>query len=199
MASQDVDYNRRRFLTGATTVVGGAGLLAGSWPFLASMSTSARAQAAGAPVEADISRLGEGQMITFEWRGQPVWVIRRNQRMIDSLETLEPRLADPDSQRSEQPEYARNRHRSIRPDVMVMVGICTHLGCSPAFRPEEAPADLGPDWLGGYFCACHGSRYDIAGRVYSNQPAPLNMVVPRYMFVSDDFLVIGEDEEETAA
>lgn len=198
MASEEVDRDRRRFLTGATTVIGGAGVVAGVIPFVASMGTSARAQAAGAPVEVDITRIGDGQRVTFEWRGQPVWVVRRTQRMIDSLEELEDRLADPDSTQSEQPEYAQNRYRSREPEVLVIVGVCTHLGCSPSYRPEVAPADLGDDWLGGFFCACHGSRYDIAGRVYQNQPAPLNMPIPPHAFAEDGtLLVIGEDETQT--
>jgi len=198
MASQEVDRDRRRFLTGATTVVGGAGLAVGIVPFVQSMSISARAQAAGAPVEVDIQLLDPGQRMTFEWRGQPVWVVRRTERMLESLEDVEPRLADPESQMSEQPEYAQNRYRSREPEVLVIVGVCTHLGCSPTFRPEPAPADLGQEWLGGFFCACHGSRYDLAGRVYNNQPAPLNMPVPPHTFADNgSTLVIGEDETQT--
>lgn len=196
MASQEVDRDRRRFLTGATTVVGGAGVVAMIVPFVSSMGTSARAQAAGAPVEVDVSRIQPGQRLTFEWRGQPVWVIRRTDEMIASLEAVEDRLADPESRNSEQPEYARNRYRSREPEFLVMVGICTHLGCSPTYRPDVAPADLGQDWLGGFFCACHGSSYDLAGRVYADQPAPLNMAIPPHTFSGDgDLLVIGEDEE----
>ncbi len=196
MASEEVDRNRRRFLTGATTVVGGAGLVALAVPFVSSMGTSARAQAAGAPIEVDISLIQEGQRLTFEWRGQPVWVVRRSQRMIDSLEQIEGRLADPESQQSTQPEYARNRYRSREPEFLVMIGICTHLGCSPSYRPQEGAAGLGADWLGGFFCACHGSSYDLAGRVYADQPAPLNMEIPPHMFAEDgQTLVIGEDEE----
>jgi len=196
MASQEVDRNRRRFLTGATTVLGGAGVAALAVPFFASMGTSARAQAAGAPVEVDVSRIGDGQRLTFEWRGQPVWVVHRTEEMIATLEEIEGRLADPESNQSEQPEYARNRYRAREPEFLVIVGVCTHLGCSPAYRPEQGPADLGSDWLGGFFCACHGSSYDLSGRVFAGQPAPLNMPIPPHSFSEDgDLLVIGEDEE----
>lgn len=195
MASDEMDPTRRRFLTGATTVVGGAGLLAGIVPFVSSMSVSARAQAAGAPVEADISRLEPGQRVTYEWRGKPVWVVRRTDRMMATLEKLEPRLADPDSSASEQPPYCENpaRAREDRRNVLVMVGICTHLGCSPSYFPEPG-GELGSDWLGGFFCPCHGSRYDISGRVFEGQPAPKNMPIPPYMYVSENVLLIGDDK-----
>ena len=196
MASDEVDLTRRRFLTQVTSVVGAAGAVAAVVPFVASMSTSARAQAAGAPVEADISKLEPGQKVTYEWRGKPVWVVRRTERMMGTLEKLEPTLADPDSSASEQPEYASNRFRAREslPDVLVMVGICTHLGCSPTYRPEVAPSDLGSDWLGGFFCPCHGSKYDISGRVYAGQPAPKNMPIPPYMVLGEGLLLIGQDE-----
>lgn len=196
MASQEVDRTRRRFLTGATTIVGGAGVVGLAIPFFASMGTSARAQAAGAPIEVDISLVEPGQLVTYEWRGQPVWVINRTERMLESLEEIEPRLADVESRQSDQPEYARNRYRSRRREIMVMIGLCTHLGCIPAYRPTRG--EIADDWLGGYFCACHGSSYDLAGRVYRNQPAPLNMAVPRHMFIDDNLLVVGEDEEGIA-
>lgn len=197
MAADDVDRKRRRFLTQAATVVGGAGIAAAAVPFVSSMSTSARAQAAGAPIEVDIGKLEPGQRVTYEWRGRPIWVVRRTDRMLESLEKVEPRLADPDSSTSEQPPYAANvyRAREDRPEVLVMEAICTHLGCSPSYRPEVAPADLGPEWLGGFFCPCHGSRYDISGRVYDGQPAPKNMPVPPYMYLSESRLLIGEDEQ----
>ena len=195
MASDEVDRTRRRFLTQATTVIGGAGIVAGAVPFVSSMTVSARAQAAGAPVEADISKLGPGQKVTYEWRGKPVWVVRRTDRMLDTLDELQPTLADPDSTGSEQPPYCENKYRARedRRDILVMIGICTHLGCSPSYRPEVAPADLGPEWLGGFFCPCHGSRYDISGRVYAGQPAPKNMPVPPHMYTGDNTLVIGAD------
>lgn len=199
MDSDELDTSRRRFLTQATWVVGGAGIAAAIVPFVASMSTSARAQAAGSPVEANISKLAPGQKVTYEWRGKPVWVVRRTERMLETLDTLEPKLADPDSTASEQPEYAANKYRAREEDkaVLVMVGLCTHLGCSPTYRPEVAPSDLGPEWLGGFFCPCHGSRYDISGRVYSGQPAPKNMPIPRYM-LDGNRLLIGQDETGVA-
>lgn len=196
MCADEVDRGRRRFLTGTTTVVGGAGALALAIPFFSSMSTSARAQAAGAPVEVDTTRVEPGQRLTFEWRGKPVWVVRRDEKMIERLEEVESRLADPESQQSEQPDYAQNRHRSREPEFLVIVGVCTHLGCSPGYFPEAGASEMSDDWLGGFFCACHGSRYDLAGRVYSGQPAPKNMPIPPHTFSSDgNTLVIGEDEE----
>jgi ubiquinol-cytochrome c reductase iron-sulfur subunit len=196
MANEGVDPRRRRVLTAAATVVGGAGVVATLWPFLASMKPSARAQAAGAPVEVDVSRLEVGQRTIHEWRGKPVWVIRRSEQMVGALSSMTPKLRDPESKQEQQPEYAQNAHRSIKPDYLVLVGICTHLGCSPLFRPEVAPADLGPEWKGGFYCPCHGSRFDLAGRVYKNVPAPTNLVVPPYRFESDTQLVIGEDAKE---
>ena len=195
MASDDTDPTRRRFLTGATAVVGGAGVLAGAAPFVSSMTVSARAQAAGAPVEADIGKLEPGQMVTYEWRGKPVWVVRRTERMLGTLAELEPVLADPDSSASDQPPYCENpqRAREDRSDVLVMVGVCTHLGCSPTYFPQ-AGGQLGADWLGGFFCPCHGSKYDIAGRVYAGQPAPKNMPIPPHMYLSENRLLIGDDK-----
>ena len=192
----DVDLGRRRFLTATATVVGGVGVAFVAVPFLKSWSPSERAQAAGAPVEADISKLEEGAMMTVEWRGKPVWLLKRTKKMLDALPGLNDQLTDPASAvASQQPAYAQNPHRSIKRDVMVLVGICTHLGCSPTFRPDVAPADLGPDWKGGYFCPCHGSRFDLAGRVYKNVPAPTNLVVPSHRFVSDSRVLIGVDPE----
>lgn len=199
VADDNVDQPRRRFLTQTTTVVGAAGAVALAVPFLASMSPSARARAAGAPVEADISKLEPGQMVTYEWRGKPVWIVRRTQDLLDKLDSLEGELADPGSDNSlQQPEYARNGTRSRKPEILVMEGVCTHLGCSPKYRPDVAPADLGSDWKGGFFCPCHGSKFDIAGRVYSGVPAPTNLVVPRHMYLSDNVIVIGVDEQGEA-
>ncbi len=192
----DVDLGRRRFLTATATVVGGVGVAFVAVPFLKSWSPSERAQAAGAPVEADISKLEEGALMTVEWRGRPVWLLKRSQRMLDDLPGLKDQLRDPDSAEvSQQPPYARNVHRSIRPDLLVMIGICTHLGCSPTFRPEVAPADLGPNWRGGFFCPCHGSSFDLAGRVYRGVPAPLNLEIPSHRFLSDSRVLIGVDPE----
>jgi len=191
-----VDLGRRRFLTATATVVGGIGAAFVAVPFLKSWSPSERAQAAGAPVEADISKLEEGAMMTVEWRGKPVWLLKRSQQMLDDLPGLKDQLLDPNSEMaSQQPKYAQNASRSIKPEVLVLVGICTHLGCSPTFRPDVAPADLGPAWKGGFFCPCHGSRFDLAGRVYKGVPAPSNLEVPSYRFLSDSRVLIGVDPE----
>jgi ubiquinol-cytochrome c reductase iron-sulfur subunit len=197
--SNTVDTGKRRFLTAAASVVGGAGVAAVAVPFVSSMLPSAKAQAAGAPVEVDISKLEVGQMITVEWRGKPVWVLNRSAESLQTLPELTDVLADPDSaDTAQQPEYCKNEGRSIRDNILVLVGICTHLGCSPTYRPDLAPADLGPDWKGGFFCPCHGSRYDIAGRVFKNMPAPKNLVVPPYHFLGDNRVVIGEDAQGAA-
>jgi len=194
-----VDVDKRRFLTNATTVVGGIGAIAVAIPFISSLSHSARAQAAGAPVSVDISKLAMGQMITAEWRGKPVWVLRRSEETLETLTTLVSELRDPNSDNTDQqPDYCKNPGRSIRDDVLVVVGICTHLGCSPTHRPELAPEDLGPDWKGGFFCPCHGSTFDLAGRVYSGVPAPTNLVVPPYRYLSENQLLIGEDTQGAA-
>ncbi|MBL8251307.1 MAG: ubiquinol-cytochrome c reductase iron-sulfur subunit [Candidatus Competibacter sp.] len=192
----DVDLGRRRFLTATATVVGGVGVAFVAVPFLKSWSPSERAQAAGAPVEADISKLEEGARLTVEWRGKPVWLVKRSKQMLDDLASVKGQLQDPNSEMaSQQPKYAQNAHRSIKPEMLVLVGICTHLGCSPLFRPELAPADLGPNWKGGFFCPCHGSSFDLAGRVYKGVPAPSNLVVPPYRYLSDTRLLIGVDPE----
>jgi ubiquinol-cytochrome c reductase iron-sulfur subunit len=198
--SSTVDNSKRRFLTtAASVVVGGAGAAAVAVPFVTSMLPSAKAQAAGAPVEVDISKLEEGQLLTVEWRGKPVWVLNRSSAAMQTLPELTKQLADPDSDtETQQPPYCKNEHRSIRDNLIVLIGICTHLGCSPSYRPELAPADLGPDWLGGFFCPCHGSRYDLSGRVYKNMPAPKNLVVPPYHFLGDNRVVIGEDAQGAA-
>jgi ubiquinol-cytochrome c reductase iron-sulfur subunit len=156
MSGDDVNLSKRRFLTAATTVIGAVGVGFAMVPFISSWQPSAKARAAGAPVRADISKLELGQMIRVKWRGKPVWIVNRTTEMLDSLSVLTPELRDPDSIESEQPEYAKNEYRSIKPEYAILVGICTHLGCSPTYRPDVAPADLGPDWLGGYFCPCHG-------------------------------------------
>ena len=193
MSGDDVNPGRRRFLTAATTVVGGVGVAFALVPFFSSMQPRAKARAAGAPVRADISKLEEGQMIRVKWRGKPVWVVKRTPDMLDTLPTLDDQLRDPTSQESEQPKYAQNEVRSIKPEILVAIGICTHLGCSPTYRPDVAPADLGADWMGGFFCPCHGSRFDIAGRVYAGVPAPTNLPVPPHRYLSDTEILIGED------
>ncbi len=192
----DIDLGRRRFLTATATVVGGVGVVFVAVPFLKSWSPSERAQAAGAPVEADISKLEDGAMITVEWRGKPVWLLKRSKKMLEDLSTFKNELLDPNSNAtSQQPNYAQNATRSIKPDILVLVGICTHLGCSPAFRPESAPADLGLSWKGGFFCPCHGSRFDLAGRVYKGVPAPSNLEVPPHRYLSDTRVLIGTGPE----
>ena len=194
MSTDGVDTSRRRFLTVAASVVGGIGAVYAAVPFLASMQPSERAQAAGAPVEVDISKLEPGQRINVEWRGKPVWVVKRTPEMLASLSTLTPQLADPASEAPQQPDYAKNEGRSIEPEVVVLVGICTHLGCSPTYRPEVAPEDLGPEWKGGFFCPCHGSKFDLAGRVFSGLPAPTNLIVPPHRYVGESVILIGDDE-----
>jgi len=195
MSTDGVDKSRRRFLTAATSVVGAVGTVGIAIPFISSMNPSARAKAAGAPVEVDISKLEPGGMLTVEWRGKPVWVVRRTKENLSDLKGLAGILADPDSDATQQPDYAKNLHRSRsdNPEVAVIVGICTHLGCSPKYRPEMAPADLGADWKGGFFCPCHGSKFDLAGRVYSGVPAPTNLVVPPHMFLSQSVILVGKD------
>lgn len=195
MSNEGVDTGRRRMLTAATGVVGGVGAAAAVWPFLASLKPSERAKALGAPVTADISNLQVGQMTTVEWRGKPVWIVKRSQEMVKSLSGLTGELRDPASEVPQQPEYAQNEHRSIRPEVLVMVGSCTHLGCSPNFRPDAVAApDVGDDWQGGFYCPCHGSKFDLAGRVYKGVPAPTNLQIPPHRFESDSKVVIGEDK-----
>lgn len=195
MSGDNANPDRRRFLTQLTTGIGLVGTAAVAVPFLSSMSPSAKARAAGAPVRADISKLEPGQMIRVEWRGKPVWIVRRTDEILQTLAGLDPQLADPNSEISDQPEYARNVDRSLKPEILVLVGICTHLGCSPTYRPDVAPADLGPEWQGGFFCPCHGSRFDLAGRVFKSMPAPKNLPVPPYRFINDTELMIGEDTE----
>lgn len=192
------DSKKRRFLIGATSVVGGIGVAAAAVPFVVSLWPSERAKAAGAPVNVDIAKLELGQKINVEWRGKVVWVIHRTQEMLATLPKLDDKVADPKSDVDHQPPYAKNEARSIKPDIFVAVGICTHLGCSPTFRPDVAPSDLGPDWLGGFFCPCHQSKFDLAGRVFKGVPAPTNLYIPPYKFLSDSQIVIGEDDIKKA-
>jgi len=184
-----VNSKRRRLLTIATSAVGAVGAVGLVVPFAGSLSPSEKAKAAGAPVNVDISKLETGQQITVEWRGKPVWIIKRSQEALDFLPEMTPSLVDPDSTADQQPDYARNEYRSIKNDVLVLVGICTHLGCSPKYRPE-----LSTSTEGAFLCACHGSKFDLAGRVYSNFPAPKNLQVPPHMYLSDNEILIGSDE-----
>lgn len=186
-----VNVGRRRFLTAATTVIGGIGAAYVSVPFLGSWQPSAKAQAAGAPVELDISKLEEGQQITVEWRQKPVWVIKRTTAMVDELPQLKSRLRDPNSDVDQQPEYCKNIYRSRKPEIFVAVGICTHLGCVPTYRPDVG--SLAVDWPGGFYCPCHGSMFDLAGRVFKGVPAPTNLEIPPYQFITDSVIKIGED------
>lgn len=192
MSEQVVDKRRRLFLTAAATAVSGVGAAYVAVPFLASMMPSDRAKAAGAPVEADISKLEEGQLIRVEWRGKPVWILKRSKEILTQIAETTDMLRDPASNESEQPESCKNVGRSIKPEVFLAVGICTHLGCSPTFRPEVAPEDLGPEWKGGFFCPCHGSLFDYSGRVYSGVPAPLNLVIPPHKYLTETRILIGE-------
>lgn len=198
MSGDEANNGRRRFLTAATTVVGAVGAGFALVPFISSMEPSAKARAAGAPVRADISKLELGQMIRVKWRGKPVWIVNRTPKMLETLPKLDPLLRDPKSLEPQQPPYAQNEYRSIKPEYAVLIGICTHLGCSPTYRPDVAPEDLGPEWLGGFFCPCHGSRFDLAGRVFKGVPAPLNLVVPPYRYLSEYEILIGDDKEGAA-
>lgn len=199
MNNKGVDKSKRQFLTSALTVVGAVGTGYLAVPFLAQMQPSVKAMAAGAPVEVDISKMEAGQLIRVAWRGKPVWILNRTADVLATLKTLENELRDPLSNESEQPPSSKNPVRSIKPEIFVAVGLCTHLGCSPTFRPEIAPTDLGDNWKGGFFCPCHGSWFDLAGRVYRGVPAPTNLVIPPYRYVTDTLIIIGEPAEEKAA
>ncbi len=191
--SEGADLKKRRFLTATTSVIGAVGVVGVAVPFIASWQPSTRAKAAGAPVEADISKLGPGELLRVKWRGKPVWILRRTEKNLEDLKNLDKKLADPASDMPQQPDYAKNPHRSRKPDIWVAVGICTHLGCSPTYRPDVAPEDLGPEWVGGFYCACHGSKFDLAGRVYLGVPAPTNLVIPPYQFLDDNTVLVGDD------
>ena len=201
MTEHVVDASRRKMLTTGASAVGAVGVAVTLWPFVSTMGPSARALAAGAPVEVDLSKLEIGQKIQVEWRRKPVWIVRRSEQMISSLQNTEALVRDPNSEVVDmQPAFAQNQIRSIKPEYLVLVGICTHLGCSPTFRPELAPEDLGPKWEGGFYCPCHGSKFDISGRVYKDVPANKNLEVPPYAYISDNVIVIGaENTEEGAA
>jgi len=190
--TEHVDKGRRQLLTAATALTGAVGAAFAAAPFLASWKPSARAKALGAPVEIDISKLEVGAMLKVEWRGKPVWVVRRSEEMVASLSAVDPLLADPASEASDQPEYATNEARAIRPEYLVVLGVCTHLGCAPLERFTPGDAELGADWPGGFYCPCHGSMYDLSGRVVAGSPAPLNLPVPPYYFENQNVIRIGE-------
>ena len=192
--STDVDAGRRRFLTASVAVVGGVATVGVAVPFVAAWQPSERARAIGAPIEVDISKLEPGQMLTEKWRGQPVWIVSRTPEILEALPRIDDRLRDPESTEDQQPQYAKNEFRSIKPEIVVLIGICTHLGCSP-LRVRQDQAPLGTGWPGGFFCPCHGSKFDYAGRVYAGVPAPTNLVVPPHKYLSDTRILIGAGEE----
>ena len=196
MSNDGVNEGRRRVLTALTSVVGAAGVVGAAVPFVGSWSPSAKAKAAGAPVDVNIGKLQPGQMVTVEWRGKPVYVVRRTPEALASLETLADQLRDPGSEKSEQPDYTKNPTRSIKDEFLILLGLCTHLGCAPTYRPDVGAEDLGGSaWLGGFFCRCHGSKFDLAGRVLKGVPAPINLEVPPHKYLSDDVVRIGVDQE----
>lgn len=195
MANQEVDQSKRRFLIAATTAVSGVATAAVVVPFVLSMLPSERAKAAGSPVEVDIGKVEPGSMITVEWRGKPVWIVNRTKEMLERMATLDDKLTDPKLEVPQQPGYAKNATRSIKPNLLVLLGICTHLGCSPTAKIKFGDEGLGSDWPGGFFCPCHGSRFDLAGRVYKGAPAPTNLEVPPYKYLSETRLLIGVGQD----
>ena len=198
MEDKDIDRDRRKILTGTVAFVSGVGIGAAAVPLAKSMLPSARAVALGAPVEVDISQLKPGEMMVVEWRRNPVWILRRTPQMVEELVGLENMLKDPESDAAaQQPEYAKNNQRSLKPEYFVAMGLCTHLGCSPTFKPEHSTQEVGAWWRGGFHCPCHRSNYDLAGRVYKNSPAPLNLPIPPHRYISEFRIVIGEDPETT--
>lgn len=196
--SDEVDKDRRRFLTVTASAVGGAGAVAAVVPFVAYLEPSARTKAIGGPVEADISKLQPGEKMIAKWRGKPIWILRRTEEMIQSVKGLDDRVVDPNSESSEQPPYAKNELRSRKPEYLVVEGLCTHLGCSPNLILAGAPDAPEADWKGGFLCPCHGSKFDLAARVFTGMPAPTNLPVPRHEYLSDTRLLIGADEENPA-
>jgi ubiquinol-cytochrome c reductase iron-sulfur subunit len=197
--TENVDQSKRRMLLAATAAAGGVAAAGAGAPFVMSLMPSERAKAAGAPVEVDISAIEPGTMISVEWQGKPVWIVRRTPEMLQLLAKHDGDLADPTSSVPQQPEYCNNATRSIKPEVLVVLGVCTHLGCSPTFRPEVSPADLGSNWAGGWFCPCHGSRFDLAARVFKGVPAPTNLIIPPHKYLSETKLLIGDDSTKGAA
>lgn len=193
MNEHNINQSRRRFLTLATGGAGAVAALGVATPLIASWFPSERAKAAGAPVEVDLSKIEPGQLLTVPWQGKPVWVMNRTEQQLKDLPGLDGQLVDPKSEVDHQPKYCQNATRSIKPQWWVCIGICTHLGCSPTFRPDLAPADLGPQWKGGFFCPCHGSKFDLAGRVYKGVPAPTNLIIPPHKYLSDTRVLVGVD------
>jgi ubiquinol-cytochrome c reductase iron-sulfur subunit len=195
MSTNSVDNNRRRFLTTTASVVGGAGAVATSIPFISTLSPSAKTKAIGAPVEVEIGEIQPGELKIAQWQGKPVWILRRSDSALDTIKELDSEVADPDSEREQQPEYAKNEFRSVKPEYLIVLGLCTHLGCSPTYvsRENGGSHNLDSSWKGGFFCPCHGSRFDLAGRVYKGVPAPTNLVVPPHMYLSETKVLIGDD------
>ena len=193
MSNKGADPDRRQFLTTAATITGGVGALATAVPFISTMTPSAKAKAIGAPVEVDISGLKPGERMTVQWQGKPVWILRRSKETISSLDQLDAKVLDPESSQKQQPGYAKNKHRSINPEFLVVIGLCTHLGCSPTLVRKDEEHQLGGEWKGGFFCPCHGSRFDLAGRVYSGVPAPSNLIIPPHQYITDNRILIGDD------
>ncbi|HVC37130.1 MAG TPA: ubiquinol-cytochrome c reductase iron-sulfur subunit [Gammaproteobacteria bacterium] len=191
--SEEIDISKRHFLTVATVVVGSVGVVMAAVPFVSSMEPSARAKSLGGPVDIDISKIEPGGMIKAKWRGKPAWVVQRPQTALEQLPKNDSLLRDPNCNEPQQPPYAQNEWRSIKPGLFVVIGICTHLGCSPLYVPQPGDPSVGASWPGGFFCPCHGSKYDLAGRVFRNVPAPLNLPVPRHYYASDKVVRIGED------
>lgn len=196
MSNDGVNQGRRRVLTTLTSVVGAAGVVGVAVPFVGSWNPSAKAKAAGAPVKANLRKLEPGQMVTVEWRGKPVYIVRRTEDALQRLDQVTDKLRDPESEESVQPPYATNTFRSVNDHILILLGLCTHLGCAPTYRPEVGAEDLGgEEWYGGFFCPCHGSKFDLAGRVYAGVPAPTNLEIPPHRFESDEVVIIGEDQE----
>jgi ubiquinol-cytochrome c reductase iron-sulfur subunit len=195
MVNKNIDQGRRRFLTTAATVVGGVGVVAAAVPFVSNMNPSAKTKAIGAPVEVDISKLEPGDRMIKKWQGKPVWILRRTGEMLKDISSLNDKVSDPASDDSAQPDYAKNEFRAREDEFLVVIGICTHLGCSPNFVMKEEGDSIAADWKGGFFCPCHGSRFDLAGRVFKGVPAPRNLVIPPYKFISPTRLLIGDDSE----
>jgi len=194
-----VDTNRRRFLTTTATVVGGAGAVATTIPFISTMTPSARTRAIGAPIEVDIGKLQAGEMMIKQWQGKPVWILRRDSSALSGIEALDDEVKDPQSDKEQQPEYAKNEYRSLKPEYLIVLGLCTHLGCSPKYvtRDEGDAHDLGNDWKGGFYCPCHGSKFDLAGRVYKgSSPAPTNLLIPPHQYLSETKVLIGVDSDD---
>ena len=195
MSVDGIDVNRRRFLTTTASVVGGAGAVTFSIPFISTLLPSAKTRAIGAPVEVEIGDLQPGELIISQWQGKPVWILRRDPDSLAGIEALDSEVSDPNSDREQQPEYAKNEYRSVKPEYLIVLGLCTHLGCSPTYvnREDGGTYNMGNDWKGGFFCPCHGSRFDMAGRVYNGVPAPTNLVVPPHMYLSATKVLIGDD------